>query len=147
MTHVGDASGTTTEARVDASAGGVGAANASPGDTAFGGTGDTVLVARAADSAHPGTVPAAATAGAHSSAADLPGSDTEPVSHSPGPAMDMADLCLAILATGLLAGLLRAALSRRAEWLVGLRQGAVAVMRANPPPRRPDLAQLSILRI
>ncbi|MFI1867283.1 hypothetical protein [Streptomyces jumonjinensis] len=64
-----------------------------------------------------------------------------------GPVMDVDDLCLAVLTTWMIAGLLWAALSRRPEWLVKLRKDAVATLRANPPPRRPDLAQLSILRI
>lgn len=79
-----------------------------------------------------------------------PGSpdDAKPSSHTPGTGMDMTTLCVAVLGALVLAGLLRAALSRRTDWLVRLRAGVVAVLRPNPPPRRPpDLAQLSVLRI
>ncbi|MFF0447377.1 hypothetical protein ACFYT4_13355 [Streptomyces sp. NPDC004609] len=64
-----------------------------------------------------------------------------------GMPMNMVSLCVAVLGTWMLAGLLRAALSRRTEWLSLLRAGAVAALRPEPPPPRPDLARLSILRI
>ncbi|MFI0774135.1 DUF6153 family protein [Streptomyces sp. NPDC021212] len=74
--------------------------------------------------------------------------DGKATSHSPAMGMNMASLCVAVLGTWVLAGLLRAVLSRRTEWLTRLRDGAVAALRPNPPPRRPpDLAQLSVLRI
>ncbi|MGW6459798.1 hypothetical protein ACWF94_28370 [Streptomyces sp. NPDC055078] len=67
--------------------------------------------------------------------------------HGPGMAMDMAALCVAVLATWVLIALLRAALGRGAEWLVPLRASVMAALRPGPPPPRPNLAQLSILRI
>ncbi|WP_342778439.1 DUF6153 family protein [Streptomyces botrytidirepellens] len=74
--------------------------------------------------------------------------DSKAASHPPGMGMDMASLCVAVLGTWVLVGLLRAVLSRSTEWLARLRDGAVAALRPNPPPRRPpDLAQLSVLRI
>ncbi|MGW1379412.1 DUF6153 family protein [Streptomyces sp. NPDC002446] len=83
-----------------------------------------------------------AEASAHSSDHDKKAS-----SHGPGMRMDMASLCVAVLGGWILAGLLRAVLGRRTDWLVRLRVGAMAALRPNPPPPRPDLAQLSILRI
>lgn len=60
----------------------------------------------------------------------------------------MASLCVAVLGTWILAGLLRAVLSHETDWPALLRDGAVAALRPNPPPPRPpDLAQLSVLRI
>ncbi|WP_413813132.1 hypothetical protein [Streptomyces sp. OE57] len=74
--------------------------------------------------------------------------DSKASSHSPAMGMDMASLCVAVLGTWILAGLLRAVMSRGTDWLARLRDGAVATLRPNPPPRRPpDLAQLSVLRI
>ncbi|MBL1116002.1 hypothetical protein JK364_26880 [Streptomyces sp. 110] len=74
--------------------------------------------------------------------------DSKTSSHSPAMGMDMASLCVAVLGTWILAGLLRAVLSRGTDWPARLRDAAVAVLRPNPPPRRPpDLARLSILRI
>ncbi|MGG2459884.1 hypothetical protein ACO0M4_08705 [Streptomyces sp. RGM 3693] len=71
----------------------------------------------------------------------------KPSSHPPGTGMDMTSLCLAVLGSWALAGLLYGALRRRADWLVPLRAGTLALLRPNPPPRPPDLAHLSILRI
>ncbi|MFD3418277.1 hypothetical protein [Streptomyces decoyicus] len=74
--------------------------------------------------------------------------DAKPSSHTPGTGMDMTTLCVAVLGALVLTSLLRAALSRRTDWLVRLCAGVVAILRPNPPPRRPpDLAQLSVLRI
>ncbi|MFI0850400.1 DUF6153 family protein [Streptomyces sp. NPDC021098] len=74
--------------------------------------------------------------------------DSKAFSHSPAMGMDMASLCVAVLGTWVLAGLLRAVLSRGTDWLARLRDGAMAALHPNPPPRRPpDLAQLSVLRI
>ncbi|MFI6287808.1 hypothetical protein ACIBCM_24190 [Streptomyces sp. NPDC051018] len=64
-----------------------------------------------------------------------------------GMSMNMVSLCVAVLGTWLLAGLIRAALSRRTEWLALFRAGAVVALRPEPPPPRPDLVRLSILRI
>ncbi|WP_434594114.1 DUF6153 family protein [Streptomyces sp. A5-4] len=61
--------------------------------------------------------------------------------------MDMASLCVAVLTAWALAALLRAALLRRPGWLVSVLAEAVVMLRPNPPPRKPDLTQLSILRI
>ncbi|MGW5689701.1 DUF6153 family protein [Streptomyces asiaticus] len=69
-------------------------------------------------------------------------------SHSPAMGMDMTSLCVAVLGAWVLTGLLRAVLSRRMDWLARLRDGAVATLRPSPPPPRPpDLAHLSVLRI
>ncbi|MGW1979445.1 hypothetical protein [Streptomyces sp. NPDC001889] len=67
--------------------------------------------------------------------------------HDQGMAMDMSTLCVAVLAGWVLAVLLRAALSRRTEWLPALRALVIASLRPHPPPSGPDLARLSILRI
>ncbi|MEV0601975.1 DUF6153 family protein [Streptomyces sp. NPDC050315] len=72
---------------------------------------------------------------------------TKTSSHKPGMGMDMTSLCVAILGAGVLIGLLRATLGSRADWLVRLRAGLMAALRPNAPPPRPDLTQLSILRI
>ncbi|WP_368396692.1 hypothetical protein [Streptomyces sclerotialus] len=73
--------------------------------------------------------------------------DAKASSHTPGMAMDMTSLCVAVLGTWVLAGLLWAALRRRTDWLVRLRAGLLAALRPEPPPRRPVLARLSVLRI
>ncbi|MFF4905829.1 hypothetical protein ACFY2T_13255 [Streptomyces sp. NPDC001260] len=63
-------------------------------------------------------------------------------------AMDMLSLCLAVmLGAWILAALLRSALARHPDWLARLLAQAPVLLRANPPPRGPDLAQLSILRL
>ncbi|UKY54511.1 DUF6153 family protein [Streptomyces inhibens] len=102
----------------------------------------------AASSAHMGDGMAspsqAAAASSRSSGHDM---TTKSSSHGPGMAMDMTSLCVAVLGGWILAGLLRAALSRRPDWLVRLRAGALTAQRPNPPPPQPDLAQLSVLRI
>ena len=68
--------------------------------------------------------------------------------HVPLPAMDMLSLCLAVmLGAWILAALLRSALARHPDWLARLLAQAPVLLRANPPPRGPDLAQLSILRL
>ncbi|MFD7964396.1 DUF6153 family protein [Streptomyces zaomyceticus] len=74
------------------------------------------------------------------------GSDT---GHEPsGTGMDMTTLCVAVLAGWLLAGLVRAALGRRPDWLaLLLARLAPAPGPHAPPPRPPDLARLSVLRI
>ncbi|MEV0598910.1 DUF6153 family protein [Streptomyces sp. NPDC050315] len=73
--------------------------------------------------------------------------DEKASSHTPGMAMDMTSLCVAVLGTWVLAGLLCAALRRRTDWLVRLRAGLLVALRPEPPPRSPDLARLSVLRI
>ncbi|WP_413098326.1 DUF6153 family protein [Streptomyces sp. Inha503] len=101
-----------------------------------------------ATTAHPGggmSSPQDVVVSSHSSDSHQ---DSKASSHSPAMGMDMASLCVAVLGTWILAGLLRAVLSRRTDWLARLRDGAVAALRPNPPPPRPpDLAQLSVLRI
>ncbi|REK84864.1 hypothetical protein DY245_41015 [Streptomyces inhibens] len=52
-------------------------------------------------------------------------------SHGPGMGMDMTTLCVAVLGGLVLTSLLRAALSRRTDWLVRLRARAVATLRPN----------------
>lgn len=65
-----------------------------------------------------------------------------------GLAMDMASLCLAVLAgVWVLAALLWAARSRRPYGMAGPLAHIVVVRRSTAPPRRPDLAQLSVLRV
>ncbi|MFC5803072.1 hypothetical protein [Streptomyces formicae] len=65
----------------------------------------------------------------------------------PGTAMDMASLCLAVLGTWALGALLHAAFAGRRDWFARLATRALVLVRPNAPPRAPDLAQLSILRI
>ena len=67
--------------------------------------------------------------------------------HEPGEGMDMTGLCLAVLSVWALAGLLCAALVRLRGLPLNLLAYAVRLLRPNPPPRPPTLAQLSILRI
>ncbi|MFE2561236.1 hypothetical protein ACFXGT_35545 [Streptomyces sp. NPDC059352] len=82
--------------------------------------------------------------GSHSSA-DTDGSDAR---HDPGAGMDMTTLCVAVLGAWLLAGLVRAALTRRPDWLAVLLARLVPALGPHAPPRRPpDLTLLSVLRI
>ncbi|MGW6417859.1 hypothetical protein [Streptomyces sp. NPDC055055] len=68
--------------------------------------------------------------------------------HEPGAGTDMTTLCVAVLGAWLLAGLVRAALGRRPEWLTLLLARLSPARRPHAPPRRPpDLARLSVLRI
>ncbi|WP_225802558.1 DUF6153 family protein [Streptomyces sp. NK15101] len=68
--------------------------------------------------------------------------------HEPGTGMDMTTLCVAVLGAWLLAGLVRAALGRRPDWLALPLARLVRTAGPHaPPPRPPDLAQLSVLRI
>lgn len=71
-----------------------------------------------------------------------------PSPHDSGAGMDMTTLCVAVLGAWLLAALVRAALARRPHGgtppLARLR---AAVAPHAPPPRPPDLATLSILRV
>ncbi|MCX5582950.1 hypothetical protein [Streptomyces erythrochromogenes] len=75
-----------------------------------------------------------------------PGATAVPVD-GPGMAMDMASLCLAVLGTWALSALLYAIAVGRRGWLTALSARVLAVVRPNPPPMPPDLAQLSVLRI
>ena len=64
-----------------------------------------------------------------------------------GMAMDMASLCVAVLGVWALAALLYAAFTRRPAWLADLLARTAVALRPNAPPPRPDLTQLSVLRI
>ncbi|MER5202358.1 hypothetical protein [Streptomyces sp. NPDC002825] len=99
---------------------------------------------------------AEAAAGMHTSvsphptapAVAAPHGDSSDARHQPGAGMDMTTLCVAVLGAWLLARLFRAALGRRPEWLTLLLARLVrAVGPHAPPPRPPDLARLSVLRI
>lgn len=69
-------------------------------------------------------------------------------SHEPAMAMDMLSLCVAVLfGVWVLAGLLRSAFARHQEWLAQFLARIAAVLRADPPPRGPDLTALSVLRL
>ncbi|GAA4040242.1 DUF6153 family protein [Streptomyces shaanxiensis] len=99
----------------------------------------------AAASAHtPVSAPADTEAGMGSHTTDR----ADPSTHAPTMAMDMFSLCLAVLfGAWLLAALLRSAFARHEEWLAELLSQIAAVARPNPPPRRPDLTRLSVLRL
>ncbi|MFF8380634.1 DUF6153 family protein [Streptomyces sp. NPDC015661] len=74
--------------------------------------------------------------------------DSSDARHEPGTGMDMTTLCVAVLGAWLLAGLLRAALGRRPDWLTLLLARLTPALGPHaPPPRPPDLARLSVLRI
>jgi hypothetical protein len=70
--------------------------------------------------------------------ADCPGTHT---------GMDMTTVCLAVLTTWALAVFLHVVISARRRRPVRPVTAALDVLRPNPPPRPPDLATLSILRI
>ncbi|WP_055602499.1 DUF6153 family protein [Streptomyces aureus] len=75
------------------------------------------------------------------------GSDAD-TGHGPGSGTDMTTLCVAVLAGWLVAALVRAALGRRPDWLALLLARLTPAPGPHaPPPRPPDLAQLSVLRI
>lgn len=74
--------------------------------------------------------------------------DSSPHGSGMGAGMDMTTLCVAVLGGWLLAALLRAALRRRTGGFAPLLSRLLSSLGPNaPPPRPPDLAQLSILRI
>lgn len=87
--------------------------------------------------------------GARSPASTAADETTNPTSsHEPAMAMDMLSLCVAVLLSAwLLAALLRSAFARRAEWAARLLARLTAAQRPDPPPRTPDLTQLSVLRL
>ncbi|MDI9888096.1 DUF6153 family protein [Streptomyces sp. HNM0645] len=64
----------------------------------------------------------------------------------PGTALDMASLCLAVLGSWALAALLHTVFVGRRVLFASLATRVLAAARPDPP-RAPDLAQLSILRI
>ncbi|SFE42161.1 DUF6153 family protein [Streptomyces mirabilis] len=66
----------------------------------------------------------------------------------PAMAMDMLSLCLAVMfGAWVLTALLRTALTRRPDWLAKLLAEAPVMLRPHPPPRGPDLTELSVLRL
>lgn len=68
--------------------------------------------------------------------------------HMPSDGMNPASVCLAVLGSLLVTVLLRAIVARWREWGREPFATAVALLRPNaPPPRCPDLAHLSVLRI
>ncbi|MFA3878394.1 DUF6153 family protein [Streptomyces tendae] len=99
------------------------------------------------------------TATAHNAVSPLTMTDTKSVdhvgdptdsspAHDPGAAMDMLSLCVAVLFSAwMLVTLLKSAFARHREWLARLLAQVAAVLRPNPPPRCPDLTQLSVLRL
>ncbi|MER5183210.1 DUF6153 family protein [Streptomyces sp. NPDC002896] len=114
---------------------GHGAATASHASTMDGASEahDTAVTAAAAEPSH-------AMASSHSSSGDS--------ADHPAMAMDMLSLCLAVLlSVYVLAALLKAALASRPDWLANLLAQATVAQRPNPPPRGPDLTQLSVLRL
>ncbi|WP_308122077.1 DUF6153 family protein [Streptomyces sp. TRM70350] len=75
-------------------------------------------------------------------------SEQAPSTDMPVLAMDMLSLCLAVLlAAWVLAALVRSALARHPDRPASLRAQVAAVLHPNPPPRGPDLTQLSVLRL
>ncbi|MFD6994218.1 DUF6153 family protein [Streptomyces sp. NPDC059943] len=64
-----------------------------------------------------------------------------------GMGMDMASLCVAVLGTWALAAPQPAAFTRRPGRFTGPLAGITVEPRSNSPPRTPDLASLSVLRI
>ncbi|GGZ94871.1 DUF6153 family protein [Streptomyces bluensis] len=68
--------------------------------------------------------------------------------HQPAMAMDMLSLCVAVLfGAWVLASLLRSAFAQDQARPAELLAQVAAAIRPNPPPRRPDLARLSVLRL
>ncbi|WP_329199923.1 MULTISPECIES: DUF6153 family protein [unclassified Streptomyces] len=92
-------------------------------------------------SAHPPAhTPAAMAPAAH-------GGGAQAAPHAPGMRMDMASLCVAVLGAAVLLVLLGAALRRGTGRAARPGTGATLLPVPRPPPRAPDLALLSILRI
>ncbi|MGN9761954.1 DUF6153 family protein [Streptomyces sp. SD31] len=71
---------------------------------------------------------------------------TAPTADGPVTGMDVLSVCVAVL-TGWLLWLFICAAARRKERLTALLARAMAVLPPLPPPPRPLLAQLSVLRI
>ncbi|MFI1164962.1 DUF6153 family protein [Streptomyces sp. NPDC020801] len=68
--------------------------------------------------------------------------------HTPLVPMDILSLCVAVLLSAwVLTALVRSALARCADRTATSLLGGPVVVRPNPPPRPPDLAQLSVLRL
>ncbi|WP_407554693.1 DUF6153 family protein [Streptomyces sp. Pv4-95] len=75
-------------------------------------------------------------------------SDSGHHSGHPGPSMDMTSLCLAVLGLWMLGILFGGLPSRFRDWSLRSLARFVAGLRPKlPPPRAPDLLQLSVLRI
>lgn len=74
------------------------------------------------------------------------GASTAPSADGPMTGMDVLAVCVAVL-TGWLLWLFLCAVARRKERLTALLARAMAVLRPLPPPPRPLLVQLSVLRI
>ncbi|WP_026058455.1 hypothetical protein [Streptomyces sp. SS] len=109
------------------------------------GAGTGVPHGAAADAAGTGVPHGSAGSGGLHGSADRDGADSR---HDSGAGMDMTTLCVAVLGAWLLAGLVRAALGRRPDWLTLLLARLTSVRGPHAPPRRPpDLARLSVLRI
>lgn len=101
-----------------------------------------------APAAHHGMGSDARPDGGNSDARPHGGSRDSDARHAPGTGMDMTTLCVAVLGAWLFAGLVRAALGRRPDWLTLLLARLTPALGPHAPPRRPpDLAQLSVLRI
>ncbi|MGW0913757.1 DUF6153 family protein [Streptomyces sp. NPDC002784] len=96
------------------------------------------------DSSHSGMRASSHAAPMDHPAAEVPdGSST----HEPAVPMDLMSLCVAVLFGALvLAALLRAASARARDRAARLLAQVAAVGRPRPPPRGPDLTQLSVLR-
>ncbi|WP_328356947.1 DUF6153 family protein [Streptomyces sp. NBC_00445] len=88
--------------------------------------------------------------GPHASAAMVPAQEDLAQAASadmPVMAMDMVSLCVAVLfAAWILVALLRSALARSPGRLADVLARAPVLRRSAPPPRPPDLTQLSVLR-
>ncbi|MEV8018105.1 DUF6153 family protein [Streptomyces sp. NPDC086554] len=100
---------------------------------------------------HTSTMDAAAAAddlmGAPASMAPGHSADS-PSAHQPAMSMDMASLCMAVLfGAWAITALLKSAFARHREWLARLLAQVTVAMRPHPPPRGPDLTQLSVLRL
>ncbi|MFF0750761.1 DUF6153 family protein [Streptomyces sp. NPDC004267] len=94
-------------------------------------------------SAAPAHADGPATGSAHHSSP----APSSPSSHDSGTGMDMTTLCVAVLGAWLLAALVRAALARRPDRITPLLARLRPALGPNAPPRPPDLARLSVLRI
>ncbi|MET9438563.1 DUF6153 family protein [Streptomyces sp. NPDC006551] len=103
--------------------------------------------AGSSDGGATGTAQHGSAAGVHEPPSDEP--ESSPASsHDSGMTMDMTTLCVAVLSVWLLAGLVRAALGRRRDHPARIIAGFSPGLGPNaPPPRPPDLTELSVLRI
>ncbi|MEU9999352.1 DUF6153 family protein [Streptomyces sp. NPDC050848] len=89
-----------------------------------------------------------ASAPAHHTGTETSGSPADDSGTQSGAHGDMATLCVAVLGVWALARIVLAALGRHPDRLVRLLGRLLPALGPNaPPPRPPDLAQLSVLRI